>query len=116
MAAEALAVNSTIHTLDLLGNNLSKKVEDMLDKIMRNSHAYVTIPSEFQAHTNRNPKPQTLNRISGTHKTKLSTLNPKPLEFQARETPLQLHPHPPHPPRPSSRWPLRIVSREQLCG
>jgi hypothetical protein len=46
--AEALALNSTIHTLDLLGNNLNKKVEDMLDSIMRTSYAYVTIPSEFQ--------------------------------------------------------------------
>lgn len=41
MAAEALALNSTIHTLDLLGNNLSKKVEEMLDKIMRTSHAFM---------------------------------------------------------------------------
>jgi len=46
--AEALARNSTMHTVDLLGNQLSKKVEDMLDKIMRTSCAYVTIPSEFQ--------------------------------------------------------------------
>jgi hypothetical protein len=46
--ARAEQVNSTVHTLDLLGNALNKKVEELLDSTQRNSHAYVTVPSEFQ--------------------------------------------------------------------
>lgn len=41
--------------MDLLGNNLSKKVEEMLDDIMKSSSAYVTIPSEFQVAISKMP-------------------------------------------------------------
>ena len=43
-----LQINSSIHTVSLLGNNLPKQVEEILSYTMKNTSAYVTVPSEFQ--------------------------------------------------------------------